>query len=85
MAKANYKKGDVIYFENKHRSHSWNNGLYAVVRYNVSSDELVLCKINNDGKLSTYDEGELSTCICSINSPYIFKTALKISRWTKSK
>lgn len=65
------KKGDIISYVNEHKSHSWNNGLFVIMK--VRKDGIVtMRKINENGSLQSFD-----TCTNYIDNPYMKVTRLK--------
>ncbi|MEK6884104.1 MAG: hypothetical protein AABY22_31030 [Nanoarchaeota archaeon] len=66
-------KGDVIYINNPHPSHSWSNGLYVIKKVYIRLKQIDISLINKDGSIQD------STSRTGTNeNPNIFKTKLKV-------
>lgn len=71
------KRGDVINLISPSKSFSWNDGLFVVDKIN---DEIVhLIKLDEDGTIQIYENGEPVITCTGINNKGINKTKLKYS------
>lgn len=70
-----YKIGDVIYYNTPHPSHSWANGLKAIVK--TKGHILTMTSIKPDGTASLLGDGTYSvSCTSGLNNEFITKTSL---------
>lgn len=69
-----YNKGDVILFKHTHPSHSWNNGLFIVLKQ--QEETLRICKLDEEGIPQTFEDGRFMQTITSPKNPFITKTKL---------
>lgn len=67
----------VIHVAFPHKSFSWADGLYAIIKKDIKDNRLDLCKIDEQGKPQMYGENP-SISSTSINNPGITKTNLTI-------
>lgn len=71
----NYKPGEVILFKTEHKSFSWNNGLFIVLK--DKDKTLTMCKLDKEGSPELFDDGRfMTTCTGSNNNPNIIRTYL---------
>lgn len=67
---------DIAHVKFTHLSFSWNNGIYAVIE--KTETELRLCKIDENYKLSLYDDGRPMICVVGVNNKEVYPTDFKI-------
>lgn len=63
------KIGQVIYIDFPHNSFKWANGLKIIV--NKTKNDIDIVSINEQGKLSLFNNGFYMTSTTSINNPGI--------------
>lgn len=76
MKKSDMKRGNVIVFETKHPSSSWNNGLFIVLELR-KDDTISMCKLDKKGQPQLFPDGRFMETITGCkNNPNLFPTKL---------
>lgn len=68
---------EIIHLKSELKSFSWNDGLFAIIE--KKDGILNMCKIDNDGKPQTYEDGKLMITCTGEGNKGITKTALSLN------
>ncbi|MFA5207478.1 MAG: hypothetical protein WC428_02360 [Candidatus Paceibacterota bacterium] len=66
---------DVIHVESEHKSFSWANGLYIVIK--IEDDTINMCALDEKGQPHLFDDGRFMITCTGVNNTGITKTNLK--------
>ena len=66
---------DVIHMESPHKSFSWADGLYIVVK--IEDDTIHMCALDDKGQPQLFDDGRFMLTCTGKNNTGITKTNLK--------